>query len=87
MNHIFGHFHELEFDKQDLPENYQVDVLMKVIENYNNLTKGSATTELQVLLMQLFVTFAVVFRIFNSTMSVTSQGRSCFRLFRTCNDE
>ena len=47
---IFGHFRELEFNKQDLPGNIQVDVLMKVIENYNNLTKGSATTELQVFL-------------------------------------
>ena len=50
MHPIFGHFHQLEFNKQDLPESIQVDVLVKVIENYNNLTKDSdkSPTELQV---------------------------------------
>ena len=50
MHPIFGHFHQLEFNKQDLPESIQVDVLMKVIENYNNLTKDrdKSPTELQV---------------------------------------
>ena len=47
---IFGHIHELHISEQELPESIKVDDLMKVIENYNNLTTGSDVTELHVFL-------------------------------------
>ena len=47
---IFSPIQQLQFSRQELPASINVDDLMKVIENYNNLTTGSDVTELQVFL-------------------------------------
>eukprot|EP00731_Ephydatia_muelleri_P004562 Em0002g738a len=44
---IFGHFRELEFNKQDLPNGIK-DQLLGVIKVYDDLTKSSSKTESQV---------------------------------------
>ena len=46
----FHTFKDLNFTSKKLPENINVDELMKVIKNYNNLTQVSSTSDLQVFL-------------------------------------
>ena len=47
MRPIFGHFHELKFNKQDLPN----DITLGVIKVYDDLTNSSIYKKTQYMLL------------------------------------